>query len=57
MAEAGKMEKARAALLYGIRILRPQDHFNIVAFSGEERLMEMGLIAADDRDVSAAKNL
>jgi Ca-activated chloride channel family protein len=49
MAEAGKMEKARAALLYGIRILRPQDHFNIVAFSGEERLMEMGLIAADDK--------
>ena len=48
MAEAGKMEKARSALLYGIRILRPQDRFNVVAFSGEERLMETGLIAADD---------
>lgn len=48
MAEAGKMEKARAALLYGIRILRPQDRFNIVSFAGEERLMETGLITADD---------
>jgi Ca-activated chloride channel family protein len=48
MAEAGKMEKARAALLYGIRILRPQDHFNVIAFAGEERLMETGLIPADD---------
>ncbi len=49
MAEAGKMEKARAALLYGVRILRPQDRFNIVSFAGEEHLMEAGLIAADDR--------
>lgn len=48
MAEAGKMEKARAALLYGIRILRPQDRFNVISFAGEERLMETGLIAADD---------
>jgi len=49
MAEEGKMEKARAALLYGVRILRPQDRFNIVSFAGEERLMEMGLIAADNK--------
>ncbi|HEV2835693.1 MAG TPA: VIT and VWA domain-containing protein, partial [Pyrinomonadaceae bacterium] len=49
MAEEGKMEKARAALLYGVRILRPQDRFNIVSFAGEERLMEAGLIAADDK--------
>lgn len=41
------MEKARAALLYGVRILRPQDRFNIVSFAGEEHLMEAGLIAAD----------
>ena len=40
MAEAGKMEKARAALLYGVRILRPQDRFNIISFAGEERVME-----------------
>ncbi|HKO97746.1 MAG TPA: VIT and VWA domain-containing protein [Pyrinomonadaceae bacterium] len=49
MAEAGKMEKARAALLYGIRILRPQDRFNVVSFAGEERLMETRMIAADDQ--------
>jgi len=49
MAEEGKMEKARAALLYGIRILRPQDRFNVVSFSGEERLMETRMIAADDK--------
>ncbi|MEP6818466.1 MAG: VIT and VWA domain-containing protein [bacterium] len=48
MAEAGKMEKARAALLYGIRILRPQDRFNVVSFAGEERLMETRMITADD---------
>jgi len=48
MAEAGKMEKARAALLYGIRILRPQDRFNVISFAGEERLMETGVITADE---------
>ena len=48
MAEEGKMEKARAALLYGVRILRPQDRFNIISFAGEEHLMEAGMIAADD---------
>lgn len=48
MSDAGKMEKARAALLYGIRILRPQDRFNVVSFSGEEHLMEPVMIAADD---------
>jgi Ca-activated chloride channel family protein len=49
MADAGKMEKARAALLYGIRILRPQDRFNVVSFAGEERLMEARMITADDQ--------
>jgi Ca-activated chloride channel family protein len=49
MSEEGKMEKARAALLFGIRNLRPDDRYNVVSFSGEERLMENGLIAADER--------
>jgi Ca-activated chloride channel homolog len=49
MAEEGKMEKARSALLYGIRILRPQDHFNVISFAGEEHLMESGLVTADDQ--------
>ncbi len=48
MSDAGKMEKARAALLYGIRILRRQDRFNVISFAGEERLMESGMITADD---------
>ncbi|HEX6046455.1 MAG TPA: VIT and VWA domain-containing protein [Pyrinomonadaceae bacterium] len=49
MADEGKMEKARSALLYGVNILRPQDRFNVISFSGEEHLMETGLIAADER--------
>jgi Ca-activated chloride channel family protein len=49
MAAEGKMDKARAALLYGVRILRPQDRFNIISFAGEEHLMETGLISADER--------
>jgi Ca-activated chloride channel homolog len=48
MADEGKMEKARAALLYGIRTLQPRDRFNVVSFAGEERVMETGLVAADD---------
>lgn len=49
MAQEGKMEKARGALLYGVSILRPQDRFNIISFAGEEHLMEAGLIAADEK--------
>ncbi len=48
MAEEGKMEKARAALLFGIRTLRPQDRYNVISFAGEERAMETGLVPADD---------
>lgn len=47
MAEEGKMEKARNALLFGIRTLRDGDRFNIINFAGEEHLMEKGLIAAN----------
>ncbi len=49
MAEEGKMEKARSALLYGVSILRPQDRFNVISFAGEEHLMEAGLIPADEK--------
>jgi Ca-activated chloride channel family protein len=48
MAEAGKMDKARAALIFGIRGLRPADRFNVISFAGEERLMASGLIPADE---------
>jgi Ca-activated chloride channel family protein len=47
MADAGKMEKARSALLFGIKSLRPDDRFNVISFAGEEHLMESGLINAD----------
>ena len=47
MAEEGKMEKARNALLFGIRTLRDGDRFNVINFAGEEHLMEAGMIAAD----------
>ncbi len=47
MNEEGKMEKARAALLFGIRSLRDADRFNVISFAGEEHLMEGGLVAAD----------
>ncbi len=47
MAEEGKMEKARAALLYGVRSLRPEDRYNVINFAGEEHLMSASLIPAD----------
>ncbi len=47
MAREGKMEKARAALLFGIRSLREGDKFNVINFAGEEHLMETNLIAAN----------
>jgi Ca-activated chloride channel homolog len=47
MAEAGKMEKARAALLFGVRSLRASDRFNVINFAGEEHLMTTGLLQAD----------
>ncbi len=49
MAEEGKMEKARAALLFGVKTLRAEDRFNIVSFAGEEHLLTSGLITADER--------
>ncbi len=47
MADEGKMEKARNALLFGIRTLRDGDRFNVINFAGEEHLMEPRLIAAN----------
>lgn len=47
MADEGKMDKARNALLFGIRTLRDGDRFNLINFAGEEHLMERGLVAAN----------
>jgi len=49
MNEEGKMEKARSALLFGVKSLRDTDRFNVISFAGEERLMEAGMIAADEK--------
>ncbi len=48
MNEEGKMEKARRALMHGINGLRSADRFNVIAFSGETRLMETGLVPATE---------
>ena len=47
MSDEGKMEKARSALLFGVRNLRDGDRFNVINFAGEQHLLENGLIAAD----------
>src|SRR5215203_746330 len=51
MAEEGKMEKARNALLFGVRTLREGDRFNVINFAGEEHLFEDKLtsVNADSR--------
>ncbi len=41
-----KMEKARAALKFGVESLNPNDRFNVISFSGEEHLMKANLIDA-----------
>lgn len=47
MADEGKIDKAKAALTFGVKNLRDDDRFNIISFAGEEHLMESGLIRAD----------
>jgi Ca-activated chloride channel family protein len=47
MADEGKMEKARNALLFGVRTLRDGDRFNVINFAGEEHLFEDKLTAAN----------
>ncbi len=58
MADEGKMEKARKALLFGIRTLRDGDRFNVISFAGEEHLMERALDQRRrGRTKAAARNL
>jgi Ca-activated chloride channel family protein len=56
MAEEGKMEKARAALLFGVRSLRAEDRFNVINFAGEEHLMSAELVQADAAGKSKGEN-
>jgi len=41
-----KIDKAKAALKFGVESLSPRDRFNIISFSGEEHLMKASLIDA-----------
>jgi len=41
-----KMEQAKAALRFGVNSLAERDRFNIIAFSGEERLMKSQMVEA-----------
>lgn len=47
MADDDKLDKARAALRFGVNSLNPQDKFNIVSFAGEEHLLSESLLSAD----------
>lgn len=47
MADDGKLEKARAALRFGVNALNARDRFNIVSFAGEEHLLSERLLNAD----------
>ncbi|QQS46931.1 MAG: VWA domain-containing protein [Acidobacteriota bacterium] len=49
MAEAGKIDKAKAALRFGVNALDDRDRFNLIAFAGEERLLSAGLIEGNQK--------
>lgn len=47
MASAGKMDKAKAALRFGVEQLDARDRFNIISFAGEEHLLHEGMKLAN----------
>ncbi|HKG22367.1 MAG TPA: VWA domain-containing protein [Blastocatellia bacterium] len=51
-----KLDKAKAALRFGVESLSPGDRFNIIAFSGEEHLMKDALteVSRESRQESSA---
>ena len=48
MSDEGKMEKAKAALRYGVNTLDARDRFNIVSFAGEDHLLSERPLAGDN---------
>ena len=56
MLDEGKIEKARSALLFGIKTLRDNDRFNIITFAGEEHLMERDLVPANAANKKRAED-
>ena len=55
MAEDGKIEKAKAALRFGVNSLNPRDRFNIISFSGEEHLMSERVVTGDEEGKKQAR--
>ncbi len=54
MQERGKIDKALAALKFGVRSLNPEDRFNIVAFSTDSRPFRKKLVRATENAKQAA---
>lgn len=54
MAQDGKIDQAKKALEYGVRVLNPKDRFNIVAFSGAVRPFRDGFVEASTELKNAA---
>lgn len=54
MREEGKMEKARAALRFGVRTLKPGDLFNIICFATSTRAFRERSVPAGEENVRAA---
>jgi Ca-activated chloride channel homolog len=55
MQEKGKLEKALAALKFGVRSLHAGDRFNIITFSTETRKFRDGLVPASEEVRAAAQ--
>ncbi len=55
MGQTGKMEKAKAALRYGVNSLDARDHFNIVSFAGEEHLLSTQPLTGNDEGKRQAR--
>jgi len=47
MADDGKIEKAKAALRFGVNSLDARDRFNIISFAGEEHLLSEKMLSAN----------
>ncbi len=54
MQEKGKLDKALAALKFGVRSLNPGDRFNIITFSTEARRFRDNLVGVSEDSKSAA---
>lgn len=49
MADAGKIDKAKAALRFGVNALDERDRFNLISFAGEEHLLADRLLSGNEK--------